>query len=67
MALHAHTVLLSLAGYPVPESALIHDRGQDTVRAWPYRQQREGAEGLQYELRVSIRPKTRWPTISSMP
>jgi len=49
VALRAHMVLLSGRGYSVPQIAQIHDCGQDVVRTWLHRYQREGVAGLQDE------------------
>src|SRR5215469_18608602 len=55
VALRAQMVLLSGRGCPVPQIALIHDRGEDVVRTWLHRYQRLGVAGL-YDLPKSGRP-----------
>ncbi len=47
VALRAQMVLLAARGYRVPQSAEIHDRGQDVVRLWLQRYKEEGVRGLE--------------------
>ena len=42
----AHMVLLSARGYSVPQIAEIFAVGEDVVREWLHRYQREGPTGL---------------------
>jgi transposase len=51
VALRAHMVLLSDRGFTVPQIALIHACGQDVVRTWLHRYEREGIAGLEDEPR----------------
>ena len=51
IALRAHMVLLSNRGYSVPQIAEIHACGQDVVRTWLHRYEREGVVGLEDEPR----------------
>ncbi len=56
VALRAQMVLLSDRHYSVPQIATIHDCGQDVVRLWLHRYQREGVAGLEDDPR-SGRPR----------
>jgi transposase len=51
VALRAHMVLLSDRGFTVPQIAAIHACGQDVVRTWLHRYQREGVAGLEDDPR----------------
>src|SRR5215510_15555656 len=51
VALRAQMVLLSDRGFTVPQIAAIHACGQDVVRVWLHRYQREGVAGLEDEPR----------------
>src|SRR2546423_9200749 len=51
VALRAHMVLLSDRGFTVPQIAAIHACGQDVVRTWLHRYEREGMAGLEDEPR----------------
>src|SRR5215469_2437479 len=55
VALRAHMVLLSDRGFTVPQIAAIHDCGEDVVRIWLHRYEREGVTGLEDDPR-SVRP-----------
>src|SRR5215470_9874757 len=57
VALRAQMVLLSGRGFSVPQIALIHDCGQDVVRIWLHRYEREGVEGLEDEPKSGRPPK----------
>lgn len=57
VALRAHMVLLSDRGFSVPQIAAIHACGDDVVRAWLHRYQREGVAGLEDEPRSGRPPK----------
>jgi len=57
VALRAQMVLLSGRGYSVPQIAAIHECGEDVVRLWLHRYEREGVAGLQDEPK-SGRPPT---------
>lgn len=57
VALRAHMVLLSGRGYSVPQIAEIHDCGQDVVRSWLHRYEREGVAGLDDEPKSGRPPK----------
>jgi transposase len=57
VALRAHMVLLADRDYTVPQIATIHDCGQDVVRIWVHRYEKEGVAGLEDEPR-SGRPPT---------
>ncbi len=57
IALRAHMVLLSDRGYSVPQIAEIHACGQDVVRTWLHRYQRQGVAGLEDEPRSGRLPK----------
>ncbi len=57
VALRAHMVLLSDRGFSVPQIAAIHACGDDVVRTWLHRYQREGAAGLEDEPRSGRPPK----------
>jgi transposase len=57
VALRAQMVLLSGRGFPVPQIALIHDCGQDVVRIWLHRYEREGVAGLEDEPKSGRPPK----------
>jgi transposase len=57
VALRAQMVLLSGRGYDVPAIAGIHDCGEDVVRTWLHRYERDGVAGLADEPR-SGRPPT---------
>src|SRR5215472_9581515 len=59
VALRAHMVLLSDRGFTVPQIAAIHDCGEDVVRIWLHRYEREGAAGLEDEPRSGRPPKDR--------
>jgi len=51
VALRAHMVLLSDRGFTVPQIAAIHACGEDVVRTWLHRYEREGVAGLEDEPR----------------
>lgn len=51
VALRAQMVLLSDRGFTVPQIAAIHACGQDVVRTWLHRYEREGMAGLEDEPR----------------
>src|SRR5215469_7267018 len=51
VALRAHMVLLSDRGFTVPQIAAIHDCGEDVVRIWLHRYEREGVTGLEDDPR----------------
>jgi transposase len=57
VAWRAHMVLLSDRGFTVPQSAAIHACGQDVVRTWLHRYQRQGVAGLEDEPRSGRPPK----------
>src|SRR5258708_237051 len=57
IALRAHMILLSNRGDRVSQIAEIHACGQDVVRTWLHRYEREGVAGLKDEPR-SGRPPT---------
>lgn len=57
IALRAQMVLLSGRGYSVPQIAHIHDCGQDVVRIWLHRYEREGIKGLEDEPKSGRPPK----------
>jgi transposase len=57
IALRAHMVLLADRGYTVPQIAQIHACGQDVVRTWLHRYEREGVAGLEDEPRSGRPPK----------
>src|SRR5512146_1753054 len=57
VALRAQMVLLSDRGFTVPQIAAIHDCGQDVVRTWLRRYDREGVVGLEDEPRSGRPPK----------
>jgi len=57
VALRAQMVLLSDRGFTVQEIALIHACGQDVVRTWLHRYEREGVAGLEDEPRSGRPPK----------
>lgn len=57
VALRAHMVLLSGRGFSVPQIATIHDCGQDVVRIWLHRYEREGVKGLEDEPKSGRPPK----------
>ncbi len=57
VALRAHMVLLSDRGFTVPQIAAIHDCGEDVVRIWLHRYEREGVAGLDDEPRSGRPPK----------
>ena len=57
VALRAHMVLLSDRGFTVPQIAAIHDCGEDVVRIWLHRSEREGVTGLEDEPRSGRPPK----------
>jgi transposase len=57
IALRAHMVLLSARGYSVPQIAAIHDCGQDVVRTWLHRYERDGVAGLADEPKSGRPPK----------
>ena len=59
IAERAQMVLLSARGYPVAEIAAIFEIGEDVVRTWLHRYQREGAAGLQDRRRPGRPPKDR--------
>jgi transposase len=51
VALRAHMVLLSDRGFTVSQIAAIHDCGEDVVRIWLHRYEREGVTGLEDDPR----------------
>ena len=51
VALRAHMVLLSDRGFTVPQIAAIHTCGEDVVRIWLHRYEREGVDGLEDDPR----------------
>ena len=57
VALRAHIVLLSDRGFTVPQIAAIHDCGEDVVRIWLHRYEREGVTSLEDEPRSGRPPK----------
>jgi transposase len=57
VALRAQMVLLSDRGFTVPQIATIHACGQDVVRTWLHRYEREGVTGLEDEPRSGRPPK----------
>lgn len=57
VALRAQMVLLSDRGFTVPQIAAIHACGQDVVRTWLHRYEREGVAGLEDEPRSGRPPK----------
>lgn len=57
VALRAQMVLLSGRGFSVPQIAQIHDCGQDVVRIWLHRYEREGIPGLEDEPKSGRPPK----------
>ncbi len=57
IALRAQMILLSNRGYSVPQIAEIHACGQDVVRLWLHRYEREGVAGLEDEPRSGRPPK----------
>jgi len=57
VALRAHMVLLSDRGFTVPQIAAIHDCGEDVVRIWLHRYEREGVTGLEDEPRSGRPPR----------
>lgn len=57
VALRAHMVLLSDRGFTVPQIAAIHACGEDVVRTWLHRYEREGVAGLEDEPRRGRPPK----------
>lgn len=57
VALRAHMVLLSDRSFTVPQIAAIHDCGEDVVRIWLHRYEREGVVGLEDEPRSGRPPK----------
>jgi transposase len=57
VALRAQMVLLSGRGYDVPAIAAIHDCGEEVVRTWLHRYEREGVAGLADEPRSGRPPK----------
>ena len=57
VALRARMVLLSGRGFSVPQIALVHDCGQDVVRIWLHRYEREGVKGLEDEPKSGRPPK----------
>jgi transposase len=57
VALRAQMVLLSGRGFSVPKIALIHDCGQDVVRTWLHRYEREGIAGLEDEAKSGRPPR----------
>jgi transposase len=59
VAMRAQIVLLSAKGYPVPEIATMFDLGEDRVRHWLHRYQREGPRGLADRPRPGRPPKDR--------
>ena len=59
MALRAQMVLLSARGYSVPQIAEIFAVGEDVVREWLHRYQREGPTGLDDRPRPGRPPRDR--------
>ena len=59
VALRAQRVLRSGRGYSVPRIAEVHDCGEDVVRTWLGRYQREGVAGLEDLPRSGRPPKDR--------
>lgn len=59
VALRAHMVLLSDRGFTVPQIAAIHDCGEDVVRIWLHRYEREGVTGLEDDPRSGRPAKDR--------
>jgi len=59
VAQRAHMVLLSARGYSVPQIADIFEVGEDTVRTWLQRYQREGPDGLVDRPRPGRPPRYR--------
>jgi transposase len=57
VALRAHMVLLSDRGFTVQEIGGIHACGEDVVRTWLHRSEREGVAGLEDEPRSGRPPK----------
>jgi transposase len=57
VALRAHMVVLSDRGFTVQEIATIHACGEDVVRTWLHRSEREGVAGLEDEPRSGRPPK----------
>ena len=57
VALRAHLVLLSDRGFTVLQIAAIHACGEDVVRTWLHRYEREGVAGLEDEPRSGRPPK----------
>ena len=57
VALRAQMVLLSDRGFTVLQIAAIHACGQDVVRTWLHRYEREGVAGLEDEPRSGRPPK----------
>ncbi len=57
VALRAHMVLLSDRGVTVPHIAAIHACGEDVVRTWLHRYEREGVAGLEDAPRSGRPPK----------
>jgi hypothetical protein len=68
VALRAHMVLLSDRGFAVQEIAAIPDCGEDVVRIWLHRCEREGVAGLDDEPReLSTAQGSAFLDPSSMP
>jgi transposase len=59
VAERAQRVLLSARGYPVADIADIFEVGEDVVRTWLHRYQREGPDGLRDRRRPGRPPKDR--------
>ena len=59
VALRAHMVLVSGRGCPVAQIALIHACGEDVVRIWLHRYQRQGVVGLYDQPKSGRPPKDR--------
>src|SRR5262245_55601101 len=57
VALRAQMVLLSGRGYSAPQIAAIHECGEDVVRLWLHRYEREGVAGLEDEPKSGRLPK----------
>jgi transposase len=57
VALRAQMVLLSGRGYAVPRIAEVHECGEDVVRLWLHRYERDGVAGLDDEPRSGRPPK----------
>lgn len=57
VALRAQMVLLSGRGYAVPRIAEVHECGEDVVRLWLHRYERDGVAGLADEPRSGRPPK----------